>query len=47
VKGVFPKPSLRWSGPVITKFGSMPLIVSVPEIPAELLDDVEAYLEAA
>ena len=44
VKGTFPKPSLRWTGPLIKKTGSMPLIVSVPDVPANLADQVAAYL---
>jgi len=44
IKGTFPKPALRWTGPIIKRTGSGTLMVSVPDVPAELQDKVAAYL---
>jgi hypothetical protein len=44
VKGTFPKPSIHWQGPVINKVGSGPLVVSLPDVPADKVDLVNKYL---
>jgi hypothetical protein len=44
VKGTFPKPSIHWQGPVIDMVGSGPLVVHVPDVPADKVALVNQYL---
>ncbi len=44
VKGTFPHPSIKWQGPVIQKVGSGPLVVSLPDVPADKVALVNQYL---
>ena len=44
VKGTFPKPSITWQGAVINKVGSGPLVVSLPDVPADKVTLVNQYL---